>query len=87
MLLNHILVGILLIPLGCLTYYAAPHLVTGAVWAKVTVRTIAISIATLPVVLTVLMGTRYFLDAPLFVAGAALTVIATITLLVAAFGR
>ena len=85
MLLNHILVGVLLIPLGFLTAYAAPHAATGASWAQVIVRTSALSVATLPVVLLCLMGTRYYFDAPLFVLGAALTVIVAVTLLIVAF--
>jgi len=87
MLLNHILVGVLLIPLGYLTTYAAPHAVSGASWAQVIVRTTAVSVATLPVVLFALMGTRYYLAAPLFVLGAALTVIVAVTLLIVAFAR
>src|SRR4029077_17997123 len=81
MLLNHILVGVLLLPLGYLTVYAAPHAVNGASWAKVVVRTTALSFATLPFALFALMGTRYYLDAPLFVLGSALTVIIAVTLL------
>jgi len=87
MLLNHILVGVLLIPLGYLTIYAAPHAVSGASWAQVVVRTIALSVATLPVALFALMGTRYYFAAPLFVLGAALTVIVAVTLLLVAFAR
>jgi hypothetical protein len=87
MLLNHILVGVLLIPLGYLTAYAAPHAVSGASWAQVVVRTTALSVATLPIALFALMGRRYYFDAPLFVLGAALTVVVAITLLVVAFAR
>ena len=87
MLLNHILVGVLLIPLGYLTAYAAPHAVSGASWAQVIVRTTALSVATLPVALFALMGTRYYFDAPLFVVGVAVTVIVAVTLLIVAFGR
>jgi hypothetical protein len=87
MLLNHILVGVLLIPLGYLTAYAAPHAVSGASWAQVVVRTTALSVATLPVTLFALMGTRYYFDAPLFVLGAALTVVVAVTLFVVAFAR
>lgn len=86
MLLNHVLVGVLLIPLGYLCFYAAPSAVRAEIWARTVVRTVAVSIATLPVALLALMGQRYFLDAPLFVAGAALTVIVSVALLVAAFG-
>ena len=87
MLLNHVVVGVLLIPLGLLTAYAAPHAASGASWAQVTVRTIAVSVATLPIVLFGLMGTRHYFDAPLFVVGAALTVIVAVTLLAVAFAR
>ena len=55
--------------------------------AQVVVRTTALSVATLPVALFALMGTRYYFAAPLFVLGAALTVIVAVTLLVVAFAR
>jgi hypothetical protein len=87
MLLNHVLVGVLLIPLGYLTAYAAPHAVSGASWAQVVVRSIALSVATLPVILFALMGTRYYLAAPLFVLGAAVTVVVAVILLIVAFAR
>jgi hypothetical protein len=87
MLLNHVLVGALLIPLGYLILYAAPESVRGASWAQVIVRTVSISAAALPIALFSLMGTRYFLDAPLFILGASLTVAAVLALLVAAFSR
>ena len=87
MLLNHVLVGVLLIPLGYLTVYAAPHSARGASWAQMIVRTVSISVASLPIALFFLMGKRYFLDAPLFVLGAALTMVAVLVLLVAAFSK
>jgi hypothetical protein len=40
----------------------------------------------LPILLIVLMGNRYFGQAPLFIIGAAISVIVAIALLVAAFG-
>src|SRR5256714_8489260 len=83
MLLNHILVGVLLLPLGFLTFYAAPH---PDRWAQVMVRTTAVTIATLPLTLLWLMGVRYF-DAPLFVVGFVLVVAASMTLLFAAFTK
>jgi hypothetical protein len=87
MLLNHVLVSVLLMPLGYLAFYAAPHSVAGARWARVTVRVVALSVATLPIVLISIMGARYFYDAPLFLVGAALAVVAALALLVAAFGK
>jgi ammonia channel protein AmtB len=85
MLLNHVLVGLLLLPLGYLTFYAASHSAARVRWAQVIVRTTAVTVATLPVTLLVLMGKRYYFDAPLFVVGVALVVGAAVTLLVAAF--
>ena len=81
MLLNHILVGVLLLPLGFLTFYAASY---SDRWAQVIVRTTALTVATLPLTLLALMGVRYF-DAPLFVVGFLLVVAASVTLLLAAF--
>ena len=43
-LLNHVVVGILLLPLGYLLFYAAPHAAAGAAWAKVVVRATAVAI-------------------------------------------
>ena len=83
MLLNHILVGLLLVPLGYLTFYAAPH---SDRWAQMIVRTTGITVATLPLTLLALMGVRYF-DAPLFVVGFLLVVAASVTLLLAAFTK
>ncbi len=83
MLLNHILVGLLLFPLGFLTFYAAPY---SDRWAQVIVRTTALTGGTLPLMLLWLMGVRYF-DAPLFVVGFLLVVAASVTLLLAAFTR
>lgn len=86
MLLNHVLVGLWLFPLGYLTVYAAPYSAAGLAWAQMVVRTTALTVATLPVTLLALMGVRYF-DAPLFVLGAAVVVAAAATLLVAAFSK
>ena len=87
MLLNHVLVGVLLIPLGYLTAYAAPHAVNGASWAQIVVRTVALAVATLPIALFALLGTRYYFEAPLLLVGATLTVIVAVTLLAVAFAR
>jgi hypothetical protein len=60
MLLNHVVVGILLLPLGVLTAYAAPDAARGVRWALIVCRIAAVTIASLPPTLFVLMGTRYF---------------------------
>jgi hypothetical protein len=81
MVLNHVVVGILLLPLGVLTTYAAPH---AASWAKVVTRAVALAVATLPPALFLLMGTRYFGAVPFQVA-TGIVCLASITLLAAAF--
>ena len=81
MLLNHVVVGILLLPLGVLTTYAAPH---SAPWAKLVTRAVALAVATLPLTLFWLMGTRYFGAVPCRVATGILC-LASLTLLAAAF--
>ncbi len=85
MLLNHVLVGILLLPLGYLTFYAAPHSAAQARWAQVLVRTTAVTVATLPLALLMLMSKRSYFEAPLFVVAVALVLAAAVTLLVVAF--
>jgi hypothetical protein len=86
MLLNHVLVGVLLLPLGWLMLYAARPSAARVAWAQVVVRTTAVTVATLPVILLALIGFRYF-DAPLFVLGATLVTAAAVALLFAAFSR
>jgi hypothetical protein len=84
MLLNHVVVGILLLPLGILTFYASPSAILGERWALVVTRTSAITVALLPVTLFFLMGTRYFEAIP-FVVATTIVCIAALTLLAAAF--
>jgi hypothetical protein len=84
MLLNHIVLGILLFPLGGLTFYAAPYAARGDRWALVVSRATTTAITALPVTLFVLMGTRYF-GAPLFVLATAILSGACLALLAAAF--
>ncbi len=84
MLLNHVVVGILLLPLGFLTYYAAPFSSKGEKWARVITRTTALTVAALPITLFALMGSRYFEAVPFLVA-TFIVVIAAVLLLLAAF--
>ena len=84
MLLNHIVVGILLLPLGVLTTYAAPHAARGEGWALWICRATALAIASLPVVLFALMGRQYF-GAPMFLIATGLVCVASATLAVAAW--
>ena len=84
MLLNHVVVGVLLLPLGSLIYYAAPYAAAGARWALIVSRSIAVAIATLPPILFLLMGTRYFGAVPFQIA-AGIVCVASMTLLIVAF--
>ena len=84
MLLNHIVVGVLLLPLGILTFYAAPSAVIDEPWALIVTRVSAVTVTILPLVLFLLMGDRYFGAAPFVVATAIVCVVA-LTLLAAAF--
>src|SRR5947209_8200690 len=58
MLLNHIVLGILLFPLGILTAYAAAKAAKGLDWAVMVCRTVALTVLTLPVTVFVIMGGR-----------------------------
>jgi hypothetical protein len=84
MLLNHILVGILLLPLGVLIYFAAPWAVLGERWAVIVTRIAAGTMAALPIVLFLLMGSRYFEAVP-FVAATMIVCAAALLLLAAAY--
>lgn len=84
MLLNHVVVGLLLLPLGALTYYAAADAAGGVNWAIVVCRTTAATVATLPLAVFALMGRAYF-GAPAFLVATALVTASAIVLNFAAF--
>ena len=84
MLLNHVVVGILLLPLGFLTFYSSALAAAGERWALVVVRSSAISVGVLPIALFTLMGTRYFRAIP-FVVATSIVSLAALALLAAAF--
>jgi hypothetical protein len=84
MLLNHIVVGILLLPLGILTYYAASFAVAGEKWALFVVRLSACSTILLPIALFLIMGARYFGAVP-FVIATVLVSVSSVSIFVTAF--
>ena len=86
MILNHVVVGILLLPLGILTIYAASEAARGVRWALVVTRVVAVTIAALPPTLFALMGTQYFGADPFRVA-TVIVCAASVTLLLTAFWR
>jgi xanthine/uracil permease len=84
MLLNHVVVGLLLLPIGAITFYAAPHAARGERWALTVNRISAVGVALLPVALFALMGRQYFQAVPFLIA-TAITCVACVVLLAAAF--
>jgi hypothetical protein len=81
-LLNHILFGILLLPLGYSTWLAAKAATSGEVWAKRTLTVNTIAVLMMPVLLVVLMRRPGYYTAPLFVT--AVSLVGIIALLMAA---
>ncbi len=74
-LLNHIVVGILLIPLGFINLYAASGIRAGERWAWVISLAIGLTILSLPVVLVLVMRTEYFRAVPFLIAAALITIV------------
>jgi len=74
-LLNHIVVGILLIPLGFITLYTAAGIRAGERWAWVINLAIGLTILSLPVVLVFVMRAEYFRAVPFLIATALITMV------------
>lgn len=82
-LLNHVVAGILLIPVALSTLYAARAARVGAAWARTIALTNAVCVLMLPLALVALMGPAYFRALPFLVASVLIT-IAGIVLVAAA---
>jgi hypothetical protein len=82
-MLNHVVVGFLLVPIGLTTIYAGRAARHGAPWARAVALTNAVCMLALPGSLIVLMGREYFSAVPFLVA-TVLVAIACVLLLVAA---
>ena len=74
-LLDHIVVGILLIPFGISTLYSAAGIRAGQPWARVVATTNAIVVLILPLLIVVLMGPGYFSATPFLMAAILITII------------
>lgn len=74
-LLNHAVVGILLIPLGLSTIYCASGIRAGERWSWRLGITNALTILSLPVVLVAVMERRYFSAVPFLVASILITAV------------
>ena len=83
-LLNHVLVGFLLIPFGYTTWLAALDRNIASGWAKRALIVNALVLATLPISIAVFMRRTEYYSSPLFVAGACLVAIVSVLVLTAA---
>ena len=74
-LLNHAVVGILLVPLGLSTVYCASGIRSGERWSWRVGITNALTILSLPVVLVAVMKRHYFSALPFLIATILITVV------------
>ncbi|HCV42278.1 MAG TPA: hypothetical protein DGH68_02250 [Bacteroidetes bacterium] len=80
-LMNHIAVGILMIPLALSTFYCAWGVKKGQHWSRVISLINGVSLLSLPVVLSSFMGAQYY-GSFLFLLATVLIVVVGITMLV-----
>ena len=74
-LLNHLVVGILLIPMGFITIYSAPAIRAGKHWAWIVNFSNGLTILSLPIVLALVMPARNFQALPFLFAAALITIV------------
>jgi hypothetical protein len=82
-LLNHVLVGILLLPLGFSTWLAAVASEQGESWAPRIVIANAVVVFTLPLSIVVFMRRPEYYTAPLFLTGVLLAIVISLLMAVA----
>jgi len=85
MLLNHVLVGILLLPLGYTTWLAAAARNRSQTWARRVLVVNGIVLLTFPACIALFMRRPEFYTAPLFLAGVALVTLVSLLTVVAAW--
>ena len=74
-LLNHLVVGILLIPIGFITIYSAPALRAGERWAWIVNFSNGLTILSLPIVLALVMPLSDFQALPFLIAAGLITIV------------
>jgi hypothetical protein len=84
-LLNHVLMGILLLPLGYTTWLAAAARNRNAAWARRVLLVNGIVLLTLPASIAVFMRRPEYYTAPLFLTGVALVTVISLLTIVAAW--
>lgn len=77
-LLNHVLVGVLLLPLGFATWVAASERFLAESWAKRILAANALTFLVLPVSILIFMRQPEYYQSPLFISGVALTTVAAL---------
>ena len=82
-LLNHVLVGVLLVPLGVTTWLAAIASERGELWALGIVVANTIVVFTLPLSIAVFMRRPEYYTSPLFLTGVLLTLVISLLMAVA----
>jgi len=73
-MLNHLVVGILLIPIGFITIYSAPALRADERWAWIVNFANGLTILSLPIVLALVMPVRDFQALPFLIAAGLITI-------------
>jgi len=71
--LDHVVVGLLLIPFGVSTLYSAVGVRAGQGWARSVAITNAFSVMVMPLLVILVMGTEYFSSITSVIAAAAIT--------------
>ena len=84
-LLNHVLMGILLLPLGYTTWLAAASQNRNAAWARRVLTVNGIVLLTLPASIAIFMRRPEYYTAPLFLTGVILVTIISLLTIVAAW--
>jgi hypothetical protein len=84
-LLNHVLMGILLLPMGYTTWLAAASQNRNAAWARRVLTVNGIVLLTLPASIAIFMRRPEYYTAPLFLTGVILVTIISLLTIVAAW--
>ncbi len=84
-LLNHVLMGILLLPLGYTTWLAAASENRNAAWARRVLMVNGIVLLTLPASIAIFMRRPEYYTAPLFLTGVSLVAVISLLTIVAAW--
>lgn len=80
-LLNHIVVGVLLIPFGISTLYSAVGVRSGQSWARGIALTNALAVLLLPLFIALFLGPAYFTE-PVFLIAAVIVTLIGISMIV-----